>query len=412
MASSGYISASGRILTLLIDADTGTFTQNLSVAIDPATALTITASGGDVAPYQIGTSGTSAYMNGVIEPDKYPFCDLGANQAKIRIELDRQIHFGETVTITITSGFITDGSTDSLGVIDMSVTNNSLWHDEVGELISDTAKIVYVDPTNGNDTNAAAVNSSAGYYQKTDSEVGSTPSSPAGSIVAYATIGAAASVFSGKDTGCILLKGGETFDGLTQYVSAFNMVSGKGGTSASTPMVFAGYSLGSGDAILQASTTGGTGNRVVNTVALQSHIVWGRGLDMRTGNDGVRFNVPNADGEGGNFLFVGCKIENGVQHVSGTGTGLRTVRDVAFVNCHFDNAGSGQGFSSNIDWDDFTHREYEFYRTAFSNIGATNGQEHPIYFKTNVDLVVQECPFYNCNGSPLKCDTNWGVEFS
>lgn len=410
MASSAYISASGRILTLLIDADTGTFTQNLSVAIDPATAITLTASGGDVAVYQVGTSGTTAYMNGVIEPDKYPFGDLGNNQAKIRIELDRQIHFGETVTVTVQAAFITDGSTDSIGRIDMSVTNNSLWHDEVGELISDTAKIVYVDPTLGNDTNAAAVNSSDGYYVKTDSEVGASPSAPAGSVVAYATLGAAASVFSTSDTGCILFKRGETFAGATQYMAAGQMIGTKGGSSASTPLVFGTYGTGS-DALLVPGSSNGT--RAFNWGGTIAHLVFGRGLSFGSGSgsNSIRIGAPNADGDFGHALFVGSLIENIQEVVSTTGNQARLRSDVGFINCQFDNSNSDSGILGSDDFNDFTFREWEFYRTSFSNI-SSNGQEHPLYLKSHGDTVVQECIFFNCYGSPMKCDNSWGVEFS
>lgn len=413
MASSGYISASGRILTLIIDADTGTFTQNLSVNIDPATAINLTASGGDVAVYQVGTSGTSAFMNGVVEPDKYPFCDLGNNQAKIRLELDRQIHFGETVTVTVVAEFITDGSTVSLGVIGMSVTNKSLWHDEVGELISDSAKIVYVDPTLGNDTNAAAVNSSAGYYTKTDSEVGSSPSTPAGSIVAYATLGAALSVFSASDTGCILFKRGETFDGDTHYIDSSRMLGGpNGGSGATTPLVFAGYGAGTSQAILNPGAT--NGRRCVDWTGTSGHYVCGRGLQLNIGSglECVRILNTSTSGDYGHGLFVGCQIYRVKLFVSTLGTQAFTRSDIAFCNCHFDNANDDQGMSGSDDFNDFTYREFEFYQTGFSNIGATNGQEHPIYAKSHGDLVVQECIFYASNGAPIKCDNCWGVEFS
>lgn len=413
MASSAYISASGRILTLLIDADTGTFTQELTVDIDPATAITLTASGGSVAPYQVGTEGTTARMNGVVEPDKYPFGDLTSNQAKIRIELDRQIHFGETVTISILAGFITDGSTDSLGSIDMSVTNNSLWHDEVGELISDSAKIVYVDPTLGNDTNAAAVNSSSGYYTKLDSEVGDTPSTPDGSIVAYATLGAALSVFSGDDTGCILLKRGETFDGDTHYLDANRMLGGTlGGSSSTAPLVAAGYGTGTGAAVMNPGST--NGRRCVDWTGTRQHYVYGRGLEINlgSGSEAVRLLSTSTAGDYGHGLFVGCHIYRvkGIVSTQGDQSFLRS--DIAFCNCHFDNTNDDQGMSSSDDFNDFTFREFEFYRTSFSNIGRTNGLDHPLYAKAHGDLVIQECLFYSSNGAPIKCDNCWGLEFS
>lgn len=351
-------------------------------------------------------------MDGSLNPDKFPYGDLVTNRVKIRIELDRRIYAGETATVSISAGFVTDGSTTSTAVTNLSITNESMWHDEVGELLTNAAKIVYVDPTLGNDATAAAANGGLGYYTKLSPEVGSTPSSPAGSILAYATIGAAMSVVSSVDHACVLLKRGETFDGATQYQANGRMLGGKSGTSVTEPIVYSAYGTGARP-VLNPSANGPTGgNRSFSVDGTTANIVCTH-LDHNfgAGTTCLRLSSTSTAGDYGNILFAFNDIEKVFQSPGTRNDGLMFRRNIGFCNNSIDNAGADDGLGGTIDYDDFMFREFEFYRNTFTNCGGSD-LEHPLYMKTHADVVIQENVFAFSYGAPIKCDSNWGVEFS
>jgi len=403
MSDIAKISVSGRLLILELEPDNGSWTQDVTEATASENAITLAASGGTVNVIE------------TIISEKYPFANLSSNRVKVIVTLSRQIAFGETVTVSYGTGYVSESGRTNNSATNLSVTNNSYWHDDVGELITDTTKILYVDPTLGNDTNAAAVNSSDGYYVRTDSEVGNSPTSPDGSIVAYATLGAAADVLSSSDTALILLKRGETFDGSTQFMSAGSMLGGSfAGQSSTEPLIFAAYGSGSSDAVFSPSNNGTTGNRSINISGTRANYVVGRGISATfgSGNDVIRFLAPGSDGDYGHILFVGMKTEFINPRASTAGSGNRIRSDIAFVNCLIDNGGAASGLEGSDDFDDFTYRQFEFYQCVFSNLGDNTGLEHSLYTKSIGDLVVQECFFYNSGGAGLKLDNCWGVEAS
>jgi len=397
MANSARIHTSGIMMYLLLDPSTGTLTQPATIDTDLLDNIVITASGGAVTVLEVEFE------------DKYPFVDLTNNQFKICFRLSRQIKFGETITVTIPASLTSDGTRTNATSTDLAVTNQSYSVDSVGELIGDTHRIVYVDPTLGNDTNAAAVNSNAGYYLKTDAEVGANPDSPDGAVVAYATIAAAMTVVPTGTPAMMLFKRGETFDGTTNFAAGQRILPERGGTS-SNPFVFTAYGAGA-DPIFQPSAVGSEGSRVMNfrTGATDSY-VWVSHLDMRVAsNTSIDFNrLVGSDGLMQNIYFYRCTIDRVATTPDQTGTQVRLTERVVFDNCVGLNSNAESFMQGSSDFDDFTFREWSIINCVFSDVGG-GILDHVAYPKSYSDLLFAHNTIDYCSGNGVKVDACWGV---
>ena len=406
MANSGYINTVGRVLTLLLDPTSGVFSQLLSVSIAPLSALAMTASAGAIEPYTIGDAALSGHMNGIVEDRKYPFGDLVLNQVKVRIELSRQVKFGEPFMLDALAGFVTDDSdVETNAVTNLPITNFSLVADFVEDMIDDDTKLVFLS-NSGNDTYAGAVDG-VGYYTRLNAAVGSNPRIPAGSPIAYATLGAALGAIGSEDNAVVLFNRGETFDGATHYAGSGQMLGLHGGVDETAPLIFTSYGSGAKPKLISATTLG---NRTVNIAAQYEHILY-RGLDLdrgATAQNCIRILAPSAPGSYGHYLFQECDIYD-INPRAGTPTQVRY--DVGFDRCYITNGNNASGVEYDTNWAGFAQREYDFYRCVFEEVGA-DALEHGLYSKTCGDTTVQECIFWKVSGNPAKGDAVWGYEFS
>lgn len=406
MANGGYINTVGRLLTLRLDPTSGIYSQLLTVSIAPLSALAMTASAGAVAPYTIGDAALSGHMNGIVEDRKYPFGDLVLNEVKVRIELNRQVKFSESFMLDAIAGFVTDDSeVETNAVTNLPITNYSLVADYVEDMVDDDTKLVFVS-NSGNDTNAGAVDG-VGYYTRLNAAVGPNPRIPAGSPIAYATLGAALAAIGSDDNAVVLFNRGETFDGATHYAASGQMLGLHGGIDETAPLIFTSYGSGAKPKLISAATLG---NRTVNIAAQYEHILY-RGLDLdrgATAQNCIRILAPSTTGSYGHYLFQECDIHD-INPRGGTAGQVRY--DVGFDRCRIVNGNDASGVEYDTNYIAFSQREYDFYRCAFEYLGA-DALEHGLYSKTCGDTTVQECIFRNISGNPVKGDAVWGYEFS
>jgi hypothetical protein len=397
MANSARVHTDGYRLYLLLDPNTGTLTQPAETTQSSIDAVSITASGGDVEAVKM-------YC-----PKKYPFVDLSTNQFKLCLILSRKIEFGETVSIDLPEQLVSDGTRYNPSVSSLSVTNRSYVNGGVEDVITDTTPIVYIDPTSGNDTNAAAVNSGDGYYVRTDTEVGSDPTNPAGSIVAYATVSAAAANCATGGSGLMLFKRGETIDGTTNYAQSQRIMPNRKGT-ADAPFIFAAY--GSGDLPYFApSATGSEGSRVFNFKegGDDSHLII-QDLDMSGFGAGcIDFNVIVGGEYMENFYFRNCIINGAAILPDQNGNQGRLVERVVFDECELTNDHASRSWvGSSKDFDSFTVREWSIINCVVHDIGDS-ALEHAFYSKMFGDFFIYRNIIDNCTGNGMKTDSSWGV---
>jgi hypothetical protein len=414
LSNTATIWNSGFLLMLALDPTSGTIAGTATVDEDLLSSIAITASGGSVAVREVSI------------PEKYPFIDLGGNQFRLLLELDRAVGAGETVTVDIPASLVSDGTRTNATSSGLSVSNNSA-NATVGTLLSDSAPIVYVDPTSGNDALAAAVNSGDGYYTKLDAEAGADPENPAGSVQAYKTWNAAdnaarGSTSTGVVTGkhfAVLLKRGETIDGATDYSAATRVIAGSAGTQGS-PVVYGAYGdEADGDAVIQGQQTasGGAKSPIWVTGSME-HIVVTRGLKLVGGvnassqpSPAVGFN-SSASVERSGYTFIGTEFVGGV-YFGSTHSGFRQYQ-TAFIDCvptDPDASGNGGGMSGDANWDEFSYRQVQLVENAPNNIRGTDSF-HGGYFKNIADLIILRWRGDNISGSVWKIDGCWGVHIS
>jgi hypothetical protein len=385
-----------------LDPASGTLARDITVDQAEIENIVVTASGGDVA------------VTGIMERDKYPFGDLANNQYKCRFRLSRRIVKGETVTITLPAALFTDGSITSPAVTSAGVTNESYWYTAgsgIDAQIDNTYKLLYVDPSTGNDTNAALVNSGDGYYTTDDTEIAGGIRAPSG-ITPYATLDAAGATVGTNEKVVVLFRNGQTFDGSVHRIAGTSnyMIGFRSGPAVATPWIYTGYGAGARP-ILQGGATNGT--RVYSGIhSIGNQVIDGLDIQVGSGTDALRFAFGGTSGTFGNIGFVRCKIEKGVFVPSTAGTGARVWERVGFIDNEIDNMNTASGFEGSDDWDDFGFREWSWIDNDFRNVGDASGLEHPLYLKAFGDVAVCGNIFDNCNGVPVKVDSCWGIEIS
>lgn len=410
MANSARIHRGGKYLYAFIDPASGTLTQPASLTA-AASTVTVTASGGSVTVTRVAFG------------KKYPFVNLVDNQFKVCFRLSRRIKFGETVTVTIPAGLLSDGTRSNAVVTALSVTNNSAHYSdgEINNLLSSSAKIMYVDPSQIDpildptgsvaDTAAGSVNTVGWYTLAGDAAtIGSDAARPVGAVTAYATFAAASAKLSASDHAVIFIKRGETINGVTDFTAGGRIIDNKGGTSATANLIYAAYGSGTSLAVFDPSLNNAEGSRVMNLGGTTArNLVFGYGLDMQAGTDAVRIATPGAAGDFGNISFIGCKIERIVTSPSTQSDQSRIRSGVSFVQCWIDNNKDASGNQGAADWNDFTFREFSFEECVFRKCGNTD-QEHPLYTKAHGDLIVVDNIFDDNSGSGVKYDYSWGLE--
>lgn len=401
MADSARIHVNGFNMYLLLDPSSGTLTQPANTLTDTQVAegITITASGGAVTVTEVEIE------------KKYPFVDLDNNQFKLCVALSRRIKHGETVTVSYDADLCSDGTRGNSAGTDLGVSNLSYVHDNVSDLITSSSKIVYVDPTGGNDTNAAAVNSGNGYYTTDDTEVGTDPTDPDGSVVAYATIAAAIVNCPTDENNIMLFKRGESFSGDTQYAQASSMLPARRGASATQPFVFAAYGTGTQPQFNPTTTDPTVRGSRVKRYNLGDDDSWQvySGLDFQYNGNCVEFDrITGTDGLIENIYFHNCTLDAFSIKPSSTSGYLRLIERVVIDECVRTNGNSARNaLGSSVDFRNFTCREWTVCRSVNKDIGQT-ALEHAMYPKMFSDLVFCENIVDHCSGNGVKADSCWG----
>lgn len=412
MANSAEIFSTGERMMLVLDPAAGTW-EAATVDTDKLADITITATNGAVT------------VTRVTIPDKYPFLVTGDNQMKLRVALSRPILATETVTLDIPASLVADTKRSNATSTDLAVTNNSMAYSTIADLLSASARITYCDPTSGDDTLAAAVNSSDGYYVKGDAAIGSDPQNPTGSVQAYKTWVAAddAARNSTSDStvnnrNCaVLLKGGELVDGATDYNSTGRVIAPTSGTSPQAPVIYGGYDFGSADGEIRAQQTALGGSKDVAKISGQmDYLVFARGLTLRFGVNASSQEQPAISFTSSNgvtrtsFLCVGVKFIGNVYLGSTSSTFIQN--DTGFVGCEFQKpTGTGNGglITTDSQWGGFPYRNITNINPVFHNAG-TDDEFHGPYLKTCVDYDEENAYFYLVPGAGHKFDSCWGIE--
>jgi hypothetical protein len=404
----------GDRLMLRMDPTSSSWTQPASVDLTKLSDIAITASGGEVEVVEVRN------------PNKYPFADLATNQCFLKLKLSRPILFGETVTVTIPASLVSDGTRTNATSTDLAVTNYSYAAEGVNPnaLLSDTARIVYVDPTGGDDTLAAAVNSGDGYYVKAD--VGDNAAEPDIAVQAYATWLAAFQNARASTSGstlarhaCVLIKRGEVIDGTDDYLDTSRVFGATGGIAHETPFVVGQYgTTGINPEILGESSVGLGANSamaVSGTGATSSFVVV-LGVNMAKGtNERCLSFASNSGQTRQNYYFKRCRFIGEVYlGITGVNTSFRQLR-TGFDYCVFDgdNEATNNGgiFSTNANWNDSSYRGLDIRNSMLTNASG-GGQRHGLYIKEIGDVDIESTFYYDIGGTPNKLDSCWGVDIS
>lgn len=414
MANAATLWTSGRRILLEMDPNADSWTNPATVDEAEVLNITVTASGGAVV------------VEGRAQLKKYPFVDLVNNRIKLLIELDREILAGETVTIDVPAATVSDGTRSNAAISSLSVTNYSYAVSGLNpsSLLGASARIVYVDPTLGDDTAAAAANGGLGYYVKAD--VGADPSQPSISVVPYATWKAglnkarnSTSTANRTANAAILIKCGEVIDGESadSYLIANGGVfQSTGGTGATTPFVVGQYGTGA-NPILRAQQVGSAaGAQYAFTMSGAAQAVAFLGVDMEHGVNTsdedqhcMLFSSANTTTRRW-IYFKRCRIF-GTTKWQFTSTGFQQ-EYTAFANCvqNADNAtGEGGLWSSDGTWSEFSARKVEADYCFFTN-AAQGNLFHGFYIKCFSDVCIRNSHFYDIGGACLKLDTCWAVD--
>lgn len=240
---------------------------------------------------------------------------------------------------------------------------------------SDT-RIIYVSDTDGNDATAE-------FYAPGDSEVGSNPFLPSGTVQAYRTINAAKAALRNGFPDWILLKKGDTFT--DQYFGLMNI----NGKNASEPILIGSY--GSSSERPQVLTGN---NNLISFTGAASHIAIS-GLyaepHTRAGNDEPSaINILNAPFN--SFLVEDCYfnlfcIHIVVQDYSGSSSYSHsgfTARRNTIVNGYKTGGGGGGVYMHHIDNILFEENliDHNGWSTTISGADAT-GFSHNTYFQSS-----------------------------
>jgi hypothetical protein len=404
MANTAQIHLSGLRILVNLDPTSGTWAAPATIDETKISDVVVTASGGPVTIVKVCEEWNEI-------PAQYPFVNTGSNQVELRFKLSRHIQFGETVTITVPSGLATDGTRVSAASTDLALTGVSYWAEQVGTYINDTTRIVYISDTDGDDTAAAAVNSSQGWYVRTDGVVGSNPDTPAGSVVSYKTIKAALDKIRGTTNAntavsvnaLVLFKRGDTFNIslAANQMNTTGMLITTGGTSATTPLILAGYGSGA-RCVLDANNTSVRHMSPSAGNTASQNIIVHRGLRFQgSTNHGIRF-AAGASGPLVNFAAIGLDT----QRILFTNPSSDNRRGVYFAECNFfDPATSGNGgvWATDANWTQFPVRDIVADRCVFARIGG-GGNYHGVYIKHFERVVIADSFFYDTSGTPIKND--------
>lgn len=240
---------------------------------------------------------------------------------------------------------------------------------------SDT-RIIYVSDTDGNDATAE-------FYAPGDSEVGSDPFLPSGTVQAYRTINAAKAALRNGFPDWILLKKGDTFT--DQYFGLMNI----NGKNTSEPILIGSYGTSTErPRILTGS------NNLISFTGAASHIAIS-GLyaepHTRAGNDEPSaINILNAPFN--SFLVEDCYfnlfcIHIVVQDYSGSSSYSHsgfTARRNTIVNGYKTGGGGGGVYMHHIDNILFEENliDHNGWNTTISGADAT-GFSHNTYFQSS-----------------------------
>jgi hypothetical protein len=411
MANSARLTVCGKRLELILDPLAGSWVSPATLDTAKLADIAITATRGAVTATEVRI------------PKKYPWVDLATNQVKVRLRLSRRVLFDETVTVDIPASLISDGVTTNATSTGLSVTNGSFNVPGTNPriLLDGTARICYVDPSTGNDTNAAAANGGLGYYTTTD--VGDDPRDPDVAVVPYATFKAALDKARNSTSGgnvsahgCVLVKRGETIDGATDFKGKGGVYQSTGGISHAQPFVVGSYGLTGDKPILQAQqTVSGGAKSAWSITGPNQYIVF---LDLKfvqgvNESDATQPATQFASSSSvtrNDYLCKNCEWVGG-HYWNASNAGFRQL-NTGFDGCWFDGnnaSGSGGIWSSDENWADFMYRDIEVLDCAWSN-ASSGGLYHGLYVKNMGDLDVEAPYFYDCGGTCCKLDGVWGAD--
>ena len=240
---------------------------------------------------------------------------------------------------------------------------------------SDT-RIIYVSDTDGNDATAE-------FYAPGDSEVGSNPFLPSGTVQAYRTINAAKAALRNGFPDWILLKKGDTFT--DQYFGLMNI----NGKNASEPILIGSY----GSSSERPRVLTGNNNLISFTGAASHIAISGLYAEphTRAGNDEPSaINILNAPFN--SFLVEDCYFNlfcihivvqdyNGSSSYSHSGF---TARRNTIVNGYKTGGGGGGVYMHHIDNILFEENliDHNGWSTSISGADAT-GFSHNTYFQSS-----------------------------
>lgn len=240
---------------------------------------------------------------------------------------------------------------------------------------SDT-RIIYVSDTDGNDATAE-------FYAPGDSEVGSNPFLPSGTVQAYRTINAAKAALRNGFPDWILLKKGDTFT--DQYFGLMNI----NGKNASEPILIGSY----GSSSERPRVLTGNNNLISFTGAASHIAISGLYAEphTRAGNDEPSaINILNAPFN--SFLVEDCYfnlfcIHIVVQDYSGSSSYSHsgfTARRNTIVNGYKTGGGGGGVYMHHIDNILFEENliDHNGWSTTISGADAT-GFSHNTYFQSS-----------------------------
>jgi len=413
MANSARIAIAGKRLELILDPLAGSWVSPATIDTSKLADIAITATRGEVTVVEVRI------------PKKYPWVNLATNQVKVRLRLSRRVLFDETVTVDVPASLISDGVTTNTTSTGLSVTNGSFNVPETNPriLLDATARITYVDPALGNDTNAAAANGGLGYY--TVSDVGDDPRDPDVVVVPYATFKAACNAARNSTStsnlarhGCVLVKRGELVDGATDFMTVTGIFRSTSGVSHAQPFVVGSYGTSGAKPILRAQQSVVSGARYAwSTTGGQQYLVF---LDLafvsgvdNGGNEVSATQFTSAASTTANDIFCkNCEWIGG-HYWNASNAGYRQY-NTGFDHCWFDGdnqAGSGGIWSADSNWADFMYRDIEALDCGWSN-ASTGGLFHGCYIKNFGDVDIEAPYGYDCGGTLFKLDGCWGVDIS
>lgn len=245
---------------------------------------------------------------------------------------------------------------------------------------SDT-RIIYVSDTDGNDATAE-------FYAPGDSEVGSNPFLPSGTVQAYRTINAAKAALRNGFPDWILLKKGDTFT--DQYFGLMNI----NGKNASEPILIGSY----GSSSERPRVLTGNNNLISFTGAASHIAISGLYAEphTRAGNDEPSaINILNAPFN--SFLVEDCYfnlfcIHIVVQDYSGSSSYSHsgfTARRNTIVNGYKTGGGGGGVYMHHIDNILFEENliDHNGWSTTISGADAT-GFSHNTYFQSSCSNLI------------------------